>query len=192
MIRMFAVIIYFILLKYMILTPLLRPLHFALITFFTIFLVYSFPCFFKVSESIYYFDLTKYHFTIFVILYQLLLYFYCITFARLYGVFYGIALLLNFICRRCRGRTSILIYWFLTKYFTVLYWISQICFRKTVLSGINNITYHVKLLFTYISLMSLLRTLSQCFIIMFYHFFWSFFLRYIAVLMSLKDFISLP
>ena len=107
MFKMFAGIVCFTSLKYMVLKPLVRTSSFRLINlFYNVSLIFC--CIFlrDLGKNLF---LRLYkavcQFTFFVIL-DHLLHSYCV---HLYGVFYRVALLVNSICFRCLGTTLLMI-----------------------------------------------------------------------------------
>ena len=110
MFKMFAVIVCFTSLKYMVLKPLVTTSSFRLIKLsYNVSLIFC--CIFLRDlgrHLLLRLDETVYQFTFFVILDQQL-HFYCIACVRLYGVFYRVALLVNSICFRFLGRTLLMI-----------------------------------------------------------------------------------
>ena len=97
MFTVFAVMVYFILLKYMFLKLLARTFSFHPINLFCN-VPCSFCCMFLIGlrkHLLLRLDKIIFQFTFFVVLDQLLLLFYCIACVRLYEVFYRVAFLLN-------------------------------------------------------------------------------------------------
>ena len=109
MFKMFAGIVCFTSLKYMVLKPLVRTSSFRLINLFYN-VSFIFCCIFlrDLGKNLFlrlYKVIFQFSFLLFWIIYYILIV-WCV---RLYGVFYRVALLVNSICFRCLGTTLLMI-----------------------------------------------------------------------------------